>query len=467
MKHIAKFSKRAQLGWGQQRSVPAALARWSLASLALALTLPAWSLDLRQAYEAAYANDATVRAARSGTEATRERIPQARAQLLPNLSLNATRNRNDLVSETPNFRGTITRSETFYFSNSQSLTLRQSLYRPYQTAQLRQARAQVDDAEASLDREEQGLLVRVGEAYFEALLARDQLGLIAAQKRTYTTQLDAAKKGLTAGSGTRTDVDESQARLDLTLAQELEARQNEGFTRHRLEVITGQSLGETELASLAVDRFKPDALVPVLVDDWIARAESASPELRSLRAQVEAARQEIDKANAGHKPTLDLVLQWARTQSDTVTSVNQRYDNKSIGVQLSIPLYAGGYVSSTVRQAVANLERTNELLEAQRRDLGVRVHREFRGVTEGVLRISALEQAVRSAELAVDSNQKSAKAGSRTTIDVLNAEQQKTTALRDLAQARYVYLVSRLRLQSLTGEDEQANIIRTNAWLNP
>ena len=449
------------------RSVPASLVRYGLLSITLACALPVWSIDLRQAYDAAYANDATVRAARSGTDASRERIPQARSQLLPNVSLNATRNRNDLTSQGRNFAGQPTRSETEYFSDSQTLTVRQSLYRPYQTAQLRQARAQVEDAEALLDREEQALLVRVAEAFFDALLARDQLTLIATQKRTYTTQLDAARKALSAGSGIRTDVDEAQARVDLTLAQELEARQNEAFTRHRLEVLTGESVGETALASLNIERFKPDMLMPVVVDEWIARAEAASPELRSLRAQVEAGRQEIDKATAGHKPTLDLVAQWARTNNDTVTSVNSRYDNKTIGLQLSVPIYAGGYVSSTVRQAVASLERTRELLEAQRRDLGVRVHREFRGVTEGVLRISALEQAVRSAELAVDSNQKSAKAGSRTTIDVLNAEQQKTIAQRDLAQARYVYLVSLMRLQSLAGEDEQANIARANAWLSP
>ena len=107
------------------------------------------------------------------------------------------------------------------------------------------------------------------------------------------------------------------------------------------------------------------------------------------------------------------------------------------------------------------------MLDATRRDLGVRVHREFRGMTEGVLRISALEQAVRSAEQAVLSNRKSFEAGSRTTLDVLNAEQQKTTTLRDLAQARYLYLVSRLRLLSLAGEDRQGSVAQVNAWLMP
>lgn len=427
--------------------------------------LPAGAMDLRQAYDAAYANDASIRASRAGAQASRERLPQAQAQRLPNVSLNAGRNYNDLTSKTRSFLGQPVTTESQYYSGSQTLSVRQPLYRPYIAALVRQAQAQANDADASLEKDEQSLVVRVGEAYFDALLARDQLSLVGAQKATYTTQLDAAKKSLAAGSGTRTDIDEAQARLDLTLAQELEAQQNVEFTRRRLETLTGQSLDT--LASLDVERFTPSAPVPAGVEAWIERAEQASPELESLRAQLEAARQEIDKAEAGHKPTLDVVAQWARSSSDSVTNVNSRYDNKTIGLQLSVPLYSGGYVNSTVRQAVAAHERAREVLEATRRDLGVRVHREFRGMTEGVLRIGALEQAVRSAEQAVLSNRKSFEAGSRTTLDVLNAEQQKTAALRDLAQARYVYLVSRLRLLSLAGEDRQVSVAQVNAWLKP
>lgn len=427
--------------------------------------LPAGAMDLRQAYDAAYANDASIRASRAGAQASRERLPQAEAQRLPNVSFNAGRNYNDLTSKTRSFLGQPVTTESQYYSGSQTLSVRQPLYRPYIAALVRQAQAQANDADASLEKDEQSLVVRVGEAYFDALLARDQLSLVGAQKATYTTQLDAAKKSLAAGSGTRTDIDEAQARLDLTLAQELEAQQNVEFTRRRLETLTGQSLDT--LASLDVERFTPSAPAPAGVEAWIERAEQASPELESLRAQLEAARQEIDKAEAGHKPTLDAVAQWARSSSDSVTNVNSRYDNKTIGLQLSVPLYSGGYVNSTVRQAVAAHERAREVLEATRRDLGVRVHREFRGMTEGVLRIGALEQAVRSAQQAVLSNRKSFEAGSRTTLDVLNAEQQKTAALRDLAQARYVYLVSRLRLLSLAGEDRQASVAQVNAWLKP
>lgn len=439
------------------------LARACAALAGMALAWPAWSLDLRQAYEAALQNDAAIRASRAAADASRERLPQAQAQRRPSVSLSATRNYNDLTSRTQNFLGQPVTQQNHYYSGNQSLTVRQPIYRPYNNALVDQARAQVEDANALLERDEQSLVVRVGEAYFDVLLARDQLDLVAAQKASYTVQLDAARKGLAAGSGTRTDVDEAQARLDMTGAQELEALQNLEFTQRRLQTLTGQPLAQ--LAGLDVQRFRPEPPMPARLEDWVALAEEASPELRSLRAQVEAARLEIDKAQAGHKPTLDAVAQWARSSSDSVTSVNSRYDQGVVGLQLTIPLYSGGYVSSTVRQALAAQERAREALEATRLDLGVRVHREFRGMTEGALRIAALEQAVRSAEQAVISSRKSQQAGSRTTVDVLNAEQQKTMALRDLAQARYLYLLSRMRLQSLAGQERQASVEQANASL--
>ncbi len=439
-----------------------ATARSVLVGMAVVVT-SVHAMDLQQAYEAAQANDAGIRASRAVAEAEREVLPQANAQRRPNISLSASRNHNDLTSKTKNILGQPVTNEDKYYSGNSSLTVRQPLYRPYLNALVRQAKAQVEGAEATLEREEQTLVSRVGEVYFDALLADDQLSLVSAQKTTYSAQLDAARKRLAAGSGTRTDIDEAQAQLDMTLAQELEARQNVDYTRRRLEVLTGGTIDT--LAKLDIQRFAPTVPVPESLEAWTDRAERASPELQALRAQWEAARQEIEKAKSGHKPTLDAVAQWSRSTSDSVTSINSRYDNKTIGLQLTIPLYGGGYVSSTVRQAVASAERAREMLEAARRDLGVRVHREFRGVTEGVLRVRALQQAVLSAEQAVISNRRSFEGGSRTMLDVLNSEQQKTLAQRDLAQARYVYLVSRMRLQALAGDSRDISVSEANSWL--
>ncbi len=427
--------------------------------------LPAWALDLSQAYQAALEQDASLRAVRAATDAKRERLPQARAQLLPNLSASASRNQNRLERTTPNFLGEAVTTQERYGSSSESLTLRQPLFRKLQMADYRQAQAQVDDANAVLEKELQNLAVRVSTAYFEALLAEEQLALVLAQKLAYATQLDAARKRFAGGAGTRTDVDEAQAALDLNFAQELEARQNMDYTRRQLQTLTNQPVDK--LAPLDAAKLRLVQPAPARVEDWTERAELSSPEIQSLKAQVEAARQEVEKARAGHYPTLDAIAQWSRSNSENVNSVNTRYTNRSVGVQLNVPLYSGGYVNSTVRQALADQERAEQALEATRRDLGVRVHREYRGVTEGVLRVRALEQAVRSAEQVVISNRRSFEAGSRTLVDTLNAEQQKVSAQRDLAQARYMYLVSRVKLQALAGGPKTEVIDEVNGWLKP
>ena len=143
----------------------------------------------------------------------------------------------------------------------------------------------------------------------------------------------------------------------------------------------------------------------------------------------------VEEAQAGHMPTLDAVAQWTHSMSENVVNIQSTYSNKSIGLQLSIPIFSGGQVASTVRQAQATLDRAGFLLEAGRRELAVNVHKEFRGVTESMARVKALEQALRSSEQVLLSNQKSVRGGSRTLLDVMNAEQQRMVVLRDLASA--------------------------------
>ena len=423
------------------------------------------SLNLSQAYRAALAQDAVIGAAEAAAAARRERLPQARAQLLPNISANASRFRNDLESVQPGLGGEPFRSEQKYTSSSRALTIRQPLYRPFNFADYQQAKAQVNDANATLDKELQNVAVRVSGAYLEGLLAQDQLALVLAQKEAYTTQLDAARKRFAAGAGVRTDIDEAQARVDMTIAQELEARQNLDYTKRQLQVMVNAPIAS--LAPVDADKLRATAPDPGALLQWTDRAEEASPELRSLRAQLEAARYEIEKAQAGHKPTLDAIAQWSISDSDNVTRVNSRYDSKSIGVQLNVPIFAGGYVNSQVRQAVAEQERIAQALEATRRDLALRVEKEYRGLTEGALRIRALEQAVKSTEIMVHSNRRSFEAGSRTLVDILNAEQERVSAMRDLANARYVYMMSRIRLRALAGEADEQAVQEINAWLQP
>jgi outer membrane protein/protease secretion system outer membrane protein len=420
-------------------------------------------MDLKQVYQAALEQDATIRASRAAADSGRERLPQARAGLLPQISASAGRNNNNLDTTAPNILGTPVTTNDKYLSDNKTLQLRQPLVNIQRWLQFQQAKSVVEEVEANLDRDLQNLVVRVAGAYFEALMSDEQLDLVLAQKKTYTALVDAAKKGLAAGSGTRTDIDDAQSRLDMAAAQELEARQNQDLARRQLQLLVNQPVDQ--IAKLNVAALRLSAPMPANLDDWTRKAEQASPEIRAMQARLDAARREVSKAQAGHLPTLDAVAQWSNSGSENITRVNSRYENKTIGLQLNIPLYSGGYVNSTIRQAVAEQTRAEESLEALRRDLGVRVHKEYRGVSEGVLRVRALEQAARSAEQMMKSTQMSLTAGSRTQLDVLNAQQQFTLALRDLAQARLVYLLSGVRLASLVGDDAMVSVEHVNGSL--
>jgi protease secretion system outer membrane protein len=420
-------------------------------------------LGLLQTWQAAIVNDPTLRAARAQAVAGRERLPQAQSQLRPSLQFSASRFKNDSERDSVNFLGQAQTTNERYFSQNETLTLRQPLYRQPQEAAVRQAGYLVQDAEAVLARETQNLGMRVAGIYLEAMLSRDQLALVQAQQAFLTTQLDAARKGLAAGFGTRTDVDEVQARLDLNRAQELEALQQVELSRRQVQALVNRPVGE--LARLDPARLKLQAPVPASVEEWVALAVASSPEVRSLQAQRDAAREEMAKARAGHLPTLDLVAQLQRSRSENFNSPQSGYVNGSVGLQLNVPLYQGGYVDSVSRQVQAEYLRAGELMEALRLDLGIRVHREHRGITEGIARVRALEVAVRSADVAVDSARKSVAGGTRTVVDVLNAEQQRMQVLRDLAQARYMTLMATVKLEALAGRVDEGLMARVGAAL--
>jgi outer membrane protein/protease secretion system outer membrane protein len=438
------------------------------ALLGLALISATWgvqAMSLLDAYKVALEQDSTIRAARAALDVGRERLPQAKAQLLPTVSANVSRNNNKLTTTSTNLLGNPSQTQDDYVSDNKSVSLRQPIFNLQRFFQYKQAQDVVNEAEATFERDLQNLTVRVGGAYLEALLSAEQVKLVLAQKQQYETVLMATQKALMAGTGTRTDIDEARARLDMSLAQELEARQNEDFTRRQLEILLNQPV--KQLSALNLRGLQGMSVLDQDLKAWVDKALAQSPEVRALQARVDAAGKEVQKARAGHAPTLDAVLQWSDSLSENVTRLNSRFENKSIGFQLTVPLYQGGYVSSLERQAAADKLRQEEGLEALRRDLGLRVHREFRGVTEGVLKMRALEQAVNSSTQLLESTRKSVLAGVRSQLDVLNVEQQLATTTRDLVQARFTYLISRLRLYSLTGQDPLAIVEEINAAFAP
>lgn len=446
------------------RFMPASGPSRLVAALSLALAAaPAGAIDLMQAYERALSQDAAFQAARADTEARREAVPQARAQLMPNISSNLYRSKANTDQRSMSILGTPVKQSYDYFSSNYGISLRQPLFRKYNFALYRQAKSDVESAEANLDKSQQDLVVRMAGAYFEALMAKAQYALILAQKEAYGFQLEAAKQSFAKGQGTVIDVDDAQARYDMTIAQELEARQNLSYTRRALQVIVNEPV--ESLADLVPARLELTPPFPTDVEEWISRAEETNPELRAMRANIESANQELAKARAGHYPTADLVVQRSMSESENNVSINSRYLTSQAGVQVNIPLFAGGYVSSQMRQARANIEKFEQQYEGRRREISLQVRKEYQNITEGIAKIQALQQAERSAERALDSNQKGFPAGTRSRVDILNAQQQLINTKRDLAQARLTYILARVRLQGLVSSLNEAEIQTINGWL--
>lgn len=422
-------------------------------------------LSLSQAYAHALEMDATLRATRAQTDAVNERVEQARAQLRPRVSFNASRFHNDLDRTQPNILGQTTTTPEKYYSSSQNLQVRQPLYRPALSWGVDVALAQKDDAQAMLAGEIQNLGVKVLEAYLQVLLAQDQEALLRRQEQLAIQQLQSAQKRFAGGQGIRTDIDEAQARIDLLATQQLQARQSRQTALLQLQSMTQQpveSVYSLDAEALDINGFM--AQTPVF---WMDKAQVSSPELQAMRARVASARMDVQRAQSSHQPAIDALLHISRSVSENVTSPRSAFTNRQIGLQLDMPLYAGGAVQSAVRQAMSEQTRLEETLEAARRDLNVRVQREWRGVTESVLRTNALMRAVASADQMVVSVKRSFEAGFRTVLDVLNAEQQAQQARRDLGEARLMYVASRMRLLALVGELDEQQIQWISRWFRP
>lgn len=430
------------------------------AALFTVFSTQALALDLLESYQAALSNDANYLAARAARESAQEGVPMALAQMLPTIS--ATYARSKLETVSPSYVSQ-PGNRIEYFSENEALTLRQPLWRKALMAGYVQARRAAEGSDATFEREHQDLAVRVASAYFQALLAHEQLDLIVAQKKMTWAMLGSAKAAFVKGLGTRTDIDEAQARYDQVVADELAGLQNIDYTRHELETLINQKVDQLSRGLDETFTFLP--LAPAELVYWEDQASENNPDIKNLTAQLGAAEQQIEKGRAGHHPTVDLVIQRALSSGENLTSPLNSFNTTSLGVQVNIPIFAGGYHTAAIRQAHADKEKVAQQLEATRRKVGLQVRKEFQSVTEGVLRINALEQAVSSSKQSLDSTQKSLRAGVRSRVDVLDAEQRLVNAKRDLAEARLVYLLSHIKLASLVGIADQEKITQINQLL--
>ena len=427
------------------------------------LAAPGTPLGLLEAWKLALDNDPVLRAAWAAAAAGRERLPQATSQLLPSVQLSLGRFDNDVNREALDAQSRTVSARSRYVSRNETITARQPIFRMQQRASIRQATYQVTESEANLERELQSLAVRVATGYFQLMQARDQAELIASQGEFLQSRVTAASRSIAAGTGTRTDLDDAQARLDMNKAQRLEAQQAIQAKRRQLQALVNRPVGE--LVSLHPERLSLIPPTPETAEQWVLLALDSSPEVQSARARLDAATEEINRTKSANYPAVDAIAQWQRSRSEVVTLPQTGYTNASIGVQLSMPLYSGGYIESTVREAVARQRQLHESLETTQLDIGVRVHVEFNAVTEGIALIRALEVAARSAEVAVDSARKSVIAGTRSALDVLNAQQQRVQVLSQLSKARYDLLLARIRLKSLAGQVDEGTFAQLSESL--
>jgi outer membrane protein/protease secretion system outer membrane protein len=431
---------------------------WLCALLAAA---PAAALDLVQAYELARQQDTELRAARAARDVGMERVPQAQAQLRPKITIGINQSFNNLQRSVGGSPLVADANQGY----QQSLQLRQSVYSKPLRLGLLQAQQEERNAEAVLQAEEQALVVRLAQAYFQILLSQDSLTLLLKQQALYEAQADAARKSLAAGAGTRTDIDEAVVRLDLSKSDELDIRQQAAVANTQLAILLGRP--PVGLSALRAEPLVPQAPDTRALEEWVKLAQDHSPELRAIQAQVEAARLGVERAQAAGQPTLDAVLQWTRSGGENLNSPNSRYVNKGVSLQLNMPLYTSGLIDSTVRQALAEWTRLQETEEVVRRDIALQVTRQHGGVTVGLRKVQAMQQAEQSALQLVASSRRSLQAGSRTVLDVLDAEQRLQDTRRQLAQARYSYLLAKLQLDVLAGQSQEIALQDINHWLRP
>lgn len=421
-----------------------------LLCLVLALfAQPALALNLQDAYALALRNDPSFHAAIKEREAGRENLAIGRAALLPKLSYsyNNARNESEVTSQTA--VGDVV-SNRDYRSYSSSLTLQQPLFDYGAWASYREGEAKALLADERFRGRSQELLVRLFQAYSEALLAGEQISLAEAQRHAYAERLQLNRRLFDEGEGTRTDMLETQARHDLALASEIEARDALDAALRELQAIVGEPLVLQDLTPLHAG-FTVQPLQPARFDAWRDLALADNAELAAQRHALSVAEQQREQRRAAHLPTLSLYASSRLTNSDSESSYNQKYDTDSVGIQVSLPLFAGGGAAAGTRQASRQYEQASYELDAQVNATLNELRKQYNLCVSSVAKVRAYELAVNSASTLIDATRKSVAGGERVNLDVLDAEQQFYSARRDLAQSRYTYLRAWLQLRYLAG----------------
>lgn len=413
-------------------------------------------------YQDARLGDPQYAAAKAEWDAAKTLLPQAIGQLLPQIALSGSRINNDITNQThSSLRGTQSTDYQFTSKNG-TLNLSQALIRPQAWINFLQSRDQIRQADEQLRLAKQELILRLAQAYFDALLAEDNVALAAEQKAAISEQLKQAKRYFQAGVGTITDINEAQARYDTIVAQELAVQNNLEIKIRAIEQLVGKVYSNISPLGPRLALESPD---PASVEQWLAFSLANNPQLKAREASFDVSQQEVYKNMAAHLPTLDLVASKGRSESPGFTLIDNVTSSNTVGIQLSVPIFSGGTTHARVNQASALKERARYELEATKRAILQSTRQEYLNIVNGVAQVKALEQAVKSNELALYSAKKGQEAGLRTSFDVLNTQQLLFSAKRDLAQERYRYVLSRLKLRAAAGLLDEDDVVLVQYWL--
>jgi outer membrane protein len=432
---------------------------------ALGMAPLANAVNLLEAYHIAQESDPTIASARFALDAIRQKIPQARANLLPVAAVTGndgnTRADTEFTDVPP-----VDRNMKAWGWN---LQLTQPLLRVSNVYALRESGYLVEQAEAQYAQARQDLLVRVAQAYFGVIVAHDAIDAANAQVSALTEQLAQVTRGQQNGTHSQTDVDDTKSRLGSAKSQSVAAQNDLQSAQAELERITGQNWEPAQLAALQ-DSLTPPAPQPADLRAWMEQARHDNPAVRAQQAALEAARQDIKKNRSDHLPTVDLVGNvGSNYSSHSLTTPNDfstRATQHEVGVQLTVPIYSGGAVNSKVTEAIANRNKAEADMEVASRQAATDAQQAYAGVTNGLAQIDALNVAVESGQSAVKGNRVGYKLGIRINIDVLNAEQQLYTAQRDLSKARYDTLLQGLKLKAAAGNLTEGDLAAISAMLH-
>jgi len=429
--------------------------------------------DLLSVLNEALANDPVFGSARFAQQASSESEPQARAALLPNVSLSASINetRSHLVSDNNQIEPSFAQTFTTW---GPTLQVALPLYRAQLWDALSQSKLTVRQSELQFAQAREDLMVRVAQAYFDVLASSDALAAIQTNKQAISEQLAQAQREFEVGTKTIVDTHEAKARYDQALAQEQVALGDLIVKKSSLRAIIGRDAGD-----LAPLRDPPELAAPhpADVETWAHDAEQNNFSVLAARAASEIARRETKRARDAYRPTVDLSgsVQWQHAtnvapqvslfNNNSTTAFSTNTTSGAVGLIATVPLYTGDLLQSRIREARANESRSEQDLEAARRNAAQMARQAYTGTDYGLHQVRALESAETSAKTQLESTRLGYQVGVRINLDVLNANTQLFNTQRDLKKARYDFLVNGLRLKAASGTLEDRDVQAINALL--